>query len=334
MLPPVTQAVIHCPDGWTAPAVLDDRTTVLDLTIATLARQGFTDILVLGDAAQAVAFDARRIGPAVVRVLPGRTPAGASDRLQGRFLLVPGQILADTNYRAGAIGHGGEGATALMVASLPVAWLVSTSHLAALDTLLETAVPTAGPGLALDVRRDDDVAQACRMAPAWSHRPAIFLDRDGVLNHDSGYVGRREDLHWLPGAKAAVRRINDAGYHAVVVSNQAGVARGYFSEDDVRTLHGIMADELAAVGAYIDRFYYCPYHPDVGLPAYRADHPERKPRPHMVLRAAQELNIDLSRSAMIGDRDTDMQCAAGAGVRGVLVKDDDVTAAVAAALAG
>ena len=110
-------------------------------------------------------------------------------------------------------------------------------------------------------------------------RGAVFLDRDGVLNEDIGYLHRIADLRWIEGAREAVARINRAGLLVIVITNQSGVARGFYSEDDVRALHARMAAELAAVGARVDAFYYCPFHEEGVDPRYAiADHPDRKPK--------------------------------------------------------
>ena len=122
-----------------------------------------------------------------------------------------------------------------------------------------------------------------------SHRPAVFLDRDGVLNIDHGYVHRPDQIDWTPGAITAVRRLNDLGYRVVVVTNQAGVAHGHYEEEAVHTLHAWMRDELAKYGAVIDVFYHCPYHPEGKVERFRLSHIDRKPGPGMILRALAEL---------------------------------------------
>lgn len=167
-------------------------------------------------------------------------------------------------------------------------------------------------------------------------RPAVFFDRDEVLNaDDGGYTHRPEDLVWMPGARAAVRAANDAGWLTVVVSNQSGVGHGLYDEVMVDAFHGRMAAELAEVGARIDGWYACFHHPDAAHERWRhPDHPDRKPNPGMLLRAARELGIDLAASVLIGDRDTDVEAARRAGARGVLYTGGDLEAVVRAAMAG
>jgi len=163
-------------------------------------------------------------------------------------------------------------------------------------------------------------------------KPAAFLDRDGVLNRDQGYVWRREDFHWLPGAQCAVKRLNEAGYLVFVVSNQAGVAHGLYRPEDVEALHRWVNGELGRGGAHIDAFYYCPHHPSEGQGAYRVACDCRKPAPGMLLRAMREWPIDRGLSFMIGDKDIDMAAASAAGVRGLRFNGGDLDALVQSAL--
>lgn len=149
-------------------------------------------------------------------------------------------------------------------------------------------------------------------------RPAAFLDRDGVLNVDHGYVCRREDFAWIDGAREAVRFLNDSGYLVIVVTNQSGVARGYYEERDIGILHDWMNAELAAEGARIDAFYYCPYHPEGAVARYRQVSPLRKPEPGMILQALEEWPIDPALSFLVGDKEADMVAASRAGIRGHL----------------
>ena len=163
---------------------------------------------------------------------------------------------------------------------------------------------------------------------------AALLDRDGVLNIDHGYTHRPEDLAFVPGAAAAVRRLNAAGRRVIVVTNQAGVARGYYDEAAVEAFHAAMSAALAAEGARIDAFYYCPYHPDAEVEAYRhADHPDRKPNPGMVLRALADFGVAAENAFVIGDRDSDVAAGVAAGVRGYLFQGGDLDAFVAEVLA-
>lgn len=156
-------------------------------------------------------------------------------------------------------------------------------------------------------------------------RPAILFDRDGTLNVDRGYTFRPSDLEWTPGAREAVKRVNDAGFLAVVVTNQSGVARGFYAEADVLAFHAAMNADLAELGAHLDALYYCPFHAEASDPGYRhADHPDRKPNPGMLLRAMAELDLDPQRVVMIGDQESDLAAAAAAGVRGALYSGGDL----------
>lgn len=164
-------------------------------------------------------------------------------------------------------------------------------------------------------------------------RPALFLDRDGVLNVDSGYVGRPEDWVWIEGAQRAVKLANDAGWLVVVVTNQSGVARGYYTEAEVEALHDWVHAELTVVGARIDAFYTAPHHAEATVERYRHPaHPDRKPNPGMLLRAIAELNIDPARSVLIGDKLSDLEAARRGGVRGVLFEGGDLRDCVQAIL--
>lgn len=150
-------------------------------------------------------------------------------------------------------------------------------------------------------------------------RPALFLDRDGVLNEDKGYVHRWDDFHWIPGAKAAIAAFNRAGWIVVVVTNQSGIGRGYYAEDDMHALHARMNAELAEAGARVDAIYFCPEHPQAPLERYRhPDPPNRKPNPGMILQALADWPIDRERSILIGDKPSDMEAATRAGIRGLL----------------
>lgn len=157
-------------------------------------------------------------------------------------------------------------------------------------------------------------------------RPAAFLDRDGVLNADRGYVHRPDQVEWISGAKESVRLLNDLGYRVVVVTNQAGVGRGYYGEDDVIALHAWMQDEFAAQGAFIDAFYYCPDHPDACIEKYRRTSANRKPNSGMIVQALSDLHIRPQGSFLVGDKDSDIEAARGAGIPGFLFTGTNLTA--------
>jgi len=149
---------------------------------------------------------------------------------------------------------------------------------------------------------------------------AVFLDRDGVINEEVGYLDSLDKLKVIPGAYKAIRLINASAMKVVVVSNQAGVAKGLFTEEFVRETNDCLQKMLRQQGAYIDKFYFCPHHPTEGVERYRQICDCRKPAPGMLLQAEQELNIDLKKSYFVGDRFRDMEAAKKAGVRGILVK--------------
>lgn len=151
-------------------------------------------------------------------------------------------------------------------------------------------------------------------------KPAIFMDRDGTVSHEVGYLNHASRFRLFPWTVDAVRHINRAGWLAVLVTNQAGVARGYFPESMVHEVHARLRGALEAGGARFDAIYYCPHHPSVGEAPYRMDCDCRKPRPGMLRRAEAELQADLARSWVIGDRHGDLQLAWKVGARAALVK--------------
>lgn len=151
-------------------------------------------------------------------------------------------------------------------------------------------------------------------------RPAVFFDRDGVINVDKGYVFRKEDFEWMPGVIDKIKDYNDKGFYVFIVTNQSGVARGYYGEEDVRALHRWMNEELAGYGAHIDAFYYCPHHPDYGDTDYRMKCSCRKPQPGLILRAFSQWDVDKGNSFLIGDKESDIEAARAAGIRGVLFR--------------
>jgi len=149
---------------------------------------------------------------------------------------------------------------------------------------------------------------------------AVFLDRDGTINEEVSYLSRMEQLRIFPQTFEAIRLVNDSGMKAVVVTNQSGIARGYFTEEFVRSVHDRINELLAARGARIDSFYVCPHHPVYGDGIYKQDCACRKPKPGLLLRAAAEMGIDLSRSYMVGDMLKDVEAGKKAGARAILVR--------------
>lgn len=168
--------------------------------------------------------------------------------------------------------------------------------------------------------RAGDGAGASAAAP----RQAAFLDRDGVINRDRAYVSRWEDFEFVPGAVDAMRRLKKAGYALVVVTNQSGIARGYYSEAQYQALTAAMQQALANAGAAVDAVYHCPHHPKGKVAELAIDCDCRKPAPGMILRAAKELNLSLPDSILVGDKPSDIEAARAAGVgRAYIVQSDN-----------
>lgn len=147
---------------------------------------------------------------------------------------------------------------------------------------------------------------------------AVFFDRDGTLNVDTEYLYKIEEFQWIEGAVEAIRYCNEKGYLAIVVTNQSGVARGYFTEEDVRRLHRWMNEDLKRRGAHIDAFYFCPHHPQGSVDKYAITCDCRKPAPGLVEEACRTYGIDPARSFFIGDKERDVECGRRAGVKGIL----------------
>lgn len=173
-------------------------------------------------------------------------------------------------------------------------------------------------GYFIDIGIPDDLARAKAELPPRLRRRALFLDRDGVLNRDHGWVGTRERWEWMPGAKEAVRLAADAGWHVFLVTNQSGVARGHYTEAHVRKLHAWVTDEVRQAGGTIDDIRYCPFHPEAALPEYRQVSAWRKPEAGMLLDLLRAWDLDPAVCVMVGDQPTDMQAACAAGIPGHL----------------
>ena len=147
---------------------------------------------------------------------------------------------------------------------------------------------------------------------------AIFFDRDGTLNVDKDYLYKFEDFEWINGAVEAIKFCNDNDYLVIVVTNQSGIARGYYTEFDLKKLHAQMNEDLKKFNAHIDDFFYCPHHPNAKVKKYRIDCECRKPKSKMINDACAKYLIDKSQSFMIGDKQRDVECGENAGICGIL----------------
>lgn len=215
-------------------------------------------------------------------------------------------------FRRSLLDHVGDGAVSLETDVLPK--LATSGYL--LGQVYDRFM--------LDIGLPDTLERAQTTIPAQMRRPAVFLDRDGVVNRDVGYAHRADQIDFVPGALRAIKAMNDAGYYVFVVSNQAGVARGYYTEHDVQALHAWMAEQMAGVGAHVDAFQYCPYHPDGSVPAYALASPRRKPAPGMILDLLAAWPVRTDQSFLIGDKTSDIQAAAAAGLAGHLFDAGDL----------
>jgi D-glycero-D-manno-heptose 1,7-bisphosphate phosphatase len=166
-----------------------------------------------------------------------------------------------------------------------------------------------------------DVTEVTRNTPnGLSILPALFLDRDGVIIEEVEYLSNPSEVRLIPGSAQAIARLNQRGIPVVVVTNQAGVGRGYFPEARVAEVHRHLDRLLAAEGATIDRYYYCPHHPTAAVGPHRVNCPCRKPQPGMLLRAAAELHLNLKHSTIVGDKRSDLEAGLQAGCHAILVR--------------
>ena len=161
---------------------------------------------------------------------------------------------------------------------------------------------------------------------------AVFFDRDGTLNVEVGYLYEIDKFKWINGAQEAIKFCNDNGYLAIVVTNQSGVARGFYAEEDIINLHNFMQEELAKVGAHIDDFFYCPHHPNGVIEKYSIDCECRKPKSKLIDDACMKYDIDKSKSLMIGDKPRDVECGENAGVRSILFEGENLLNTIQSAI--
>jgi len=151
-------------------------------------------------------------------------------------------------------------------------------------------------------------------------KPAIFIDRDGTINEQMGYINHSSRFVMLPGVPEAFRLLNEAGFLAIIVSNQSGVARGYFPMELIKKIHSMMKEHISRQGGYIDGIYFCPHYPGGSVQEYAVECDCRKPRTGLIDRACRDFEIDLTRSYMTGDHYTDMELADRANIKGILVR--------------
>lgn len=272
----------------------------LDLASASLAAPGTAAFLALRHGPQAWKGD--------VAVLDGEKVACFAPRTGERGGLVSGGVLVCRRTLLDYLPPVGSLATTVLRT------LVAESRLGG----------RAYDGFHIDIGGPAALEQARSAIPQVRRRPAAFLDRDGVLNVDHGYVHRPQELTWMPGAVDAIKWLNDRGFYVFVITNQAGVARGYFTEDDVRQFHAHLAGTSRAAGASIDDFRFCPHHPQAALTRYRAACQWRKPQPGMIHDLMAHWPIIAQRSFVIGDRVSDMQAATAAGIPGYLFVDGNL----------
>jgi D-glycero-D-manno-heptose 1,7-bisphosphate phosphatase len=188
-------------------------------------------------------------------------------------------------------------------------------------------------GYFTDIGLPESLAASQATLAAWRHKPCAFLDRDGVVNEDRNYVHTPEEFRFMPGMPDAIKLLNNAGWLVIVVTNQAGIGRGIYSEGEFDSFSAWIDERLAETGAHIDATYHCPHHPTAGVGEYLTECECRKPAPGMLLRAITEWEPDVARSFLIGDMPTDLEAAAAAGVRGVAYRGGNVADLVSSLIA-
>lgn len=185
----------------------------------------------------------------------------------------------------------------------------------------------------IDIGVPDDYLRAQAEIPAQRRRPAVFFDRDGVLNLDHGHVGSLDRFAWVEGARDAVRRVNAAGFYAFVVTNQAGIAKGFYGEHDYRAIKAHMRAELSEVGAFLDDERFCPYHPEGTVEMFRKVSDWRKPEAGMLRDLLRRWPVDVGRSFLVGDKESDLLAGRAAGIASYLFAGGNLDAFVAPLMA-
>ncbi|MGE0054380.1 MAG: HAD-IIIA family hydrolase [Hyphomicrobium sp.] len=246
-----------------------------------------------------------------------------SDSVSGPGLISSFSEKPNTTSKAGLINAGVYILDRMIVDKIAVEKPVSLER-DVLPTLVAAGrvagVPARRGSYFVDIGVPDSFESAQMELLRHRTRPALFLDRDGTLNVDRGYTHRVEDLQWQLGAREAIALANRAGWYVFVVTNQAGVAHGYFDVSAVEAFHAAMQSDLFELGAHIDAFEWCPYHPEAKVAEWRGPSRRRKPEPGMLQDLLAQWPIERSRSLMIGDREIDVEAAVAAGIKGVRYK--------------
>ncbi len=301
----------------------------IEHVIAQLARFGVRDIVLVADHPKVRSrYDGARMFGADVSVLDA---AGVNaERLEEICFIANGDVFFDADLLP--LIHASRQPHWTASALLPKSGSTPGVYLARRDALLGTAQPGAlgqaalarlvatpihADGYFADIATPQGLHTAQAELAARRTRPTAFLDRDGTINVDRGWTHRAEDLVWIDNAPAAVRLLNRAGYYVVVVTNQGGVARGFYDEAAIDRLHEHMQSHLIAAGAHIDAFYHCPHHPEGVVKPFAIECLCRKPGIGMLEQAARDWPIERARSFMVGDRDGDMEAAAAFQIPGL-----------------
>ena len=320
----VSQCVVRVDDPALGLATVAGRSPLWWL-LREFSRFGVTDVLLLTDQdfAHLPAALPREVRVTLSPVQPGAGSGGAlfhiRDQLRDRFLLCDAGRLFDWNLATLLRDGLADQAEVIGRLTQPDTGIARfrkslVDHLRPVCSLEADVLPSLQARGLLRVTMVN--TGNCSWRPV--NRRALFLDRDGVLNIDHGYVFSHDRFEWTDGALDAIRYATDTGWHVFVVTNQSGVARGLYTEDAVRILLDWMAGQARAAGGTIDDVRFCPFHPDAALDAYRQDHPWRKPLPGMLIDLIHAWDLDPKRAVMVGDQQTDMEAAAAAGVAGHL----------------
>jgi D,D-heptose 1,7-bisphosphate phosphatase len=248
----------------------------------------------------------------------------------GRVTLASDGRLVEYAEKGGGVGRSGLINGGVYIASREILRSIGPGEVS-LETDVLPALVAAGrvvgmsfDGYFLDIGVPESYAQAQRELPRQQCRKVVFFDRDGTLNHDAGYTHKVADLTWLPGAAGAIRRCNDAGRLVIVITNQAGIARGLYSEDHVHRFHQEMNRQLRGCGAHIDAFYLCPHHPEGTVETFARTCDCRKPGTSLLAKAVAEWNVDLDDAVMVGDKVSDIEAARAFGIRSLRADGTDL----------